>query len=452
MSETKELKSYLIRFIGTVASAAILIILVGYLYFFEIRKQSEVDKKRDVFPTIKGAEIDEMILKYPAYTVACLKEEGVWLVLKDSRKFKADGKTIRDMIENFTNMKIEKVASETPADLHGFGLQKPKAEVIAGTPKNKYRLSIGDNSPIGSGTYVKVDGDSRVLIVSRASISEYLKKSANDLRDKEILSLDEDKIKRVRFKWRDSSFEVEGKDSSWIGKNTPEYVEIDGGRVWAILNTFSKLRIDNFENDEPEDLSRYGLDKPSAEIQLFENGKSIRVLFGNKKGSSDYYLKLGSEQPVYSVNEFVLRQIPENVNDIRMRRIVRVDTEKVNGVEIKREGIGLSILKEGKKWELDGKKDKKADEAKVSELIAEIRGVEVEEFVNDSPKDLSSYGFDRPSMEITISEPNKKITLLFGRKEKEKVYAKIADRKSVYLVNDEIISKIPFSEDELIKK
>ncbi|HEY7535204.1 MAG TPA: DUF4340 domain-containing protein, partial [Thermodesulfobacteriota bacterium] len=275
---------------------------------------------------------------------------------------------------------------------------------------------------------------------------------ANDLRDKQVLSLDEDKIKRVRFTWEGVSFEVERKNNNWIDKNMPTYLEIDVSRVWAILNTFLKLKVDNFEDDEPQNLSVYGLDKPSAEIELFENEKAVRVLFGNKKGPHDYYLKLGSQDPVYSVNEFVLRQIPENVNDIRMRRIIKVDIEKISGIQIKKGDIKLSIIKEGKKWKLGGENDKKADESKVIKLMAELGGLEVEKFIDDKTKGLSFYGLDKPSIEITISGPGNRIILLFGKKENQKVYAKVADRESVYLLNDVILSMIPSSKNELIEK
>ncbi|HZX14490.1 MAG TPA: DUF4340 domain-containing protein, partial [Thermodesulfobacteriota bacterium] len=238
----------------------------------------------------------------------------------------------------------------------------------------------------------------------------------------------------------------------WIGKGIPDYVDIDQSRVWAILRTFINLKIDNFEDDEPENLGAYGLDKPSAEIDIFQDGKPIRVLFGNKKDSGDYFIKLGSDNSVYSVSEFVLRQIPEGVNDIRVRRVVKLDAEKVRGVEINRGDNKISILKEGNKWKLGGDNSKKVDESKVGELIAYIGSLEVEEFVDDNPKGLSSYGLDKPETELTVLESDKKRTVLFGKAEKDKVYFKFADGKSVYLVGDNIISKIPSSSEELIKK
>ena len=452
MTQSKDIKSYLVKFAGTLIGALVLIVLVGYLYFFEIRKQSEETKKENVFLTIREEQINEIILKYPSNTVICQKDRGGWFVLKDSKRFKADEKVIRSMIENIAIMKIEKVSSDTITDLSGFGIATPEAEVIAKTPDSEYRILIGGESPVGSGRYIRRDNESKILLVSRGSVWEFLGKSANDLKDKQVLSLNEDKIRRIMFKWRNSSFEVERKNGNWIGKGIPDYVDIDQSRVWAILRTFINLKIDNFEDDEPENLGAYGLDKPSAEIDIFQDGKPIRVLFGNKKDSGDYFIKLGSDNSVYSVSEFVLRQIPEGVNDIRVRRVVKLDAEKVRGVEINRGDNKISILKEGNKWKLGGDNSKKVDESKVGELIADIGSLEVEEFVDDNPKGLSSYGLDKPETELTVLESDKKRTVLFGKAEKDKVYFKFADGKSVYLVGDNIISKIPSSSEELIKK
>src|SRR3970282_2694171 len=184
MTQSKDMKSYLVKFAGTLIGALVLIVLVGYLYFFEIRKESEKAKKENIFPTI-----NEIILKYPSSTVVCQKDGGSWFILKDSKRFKADDKVIGSVIENISKIKIDKVASETLTDLSEFGLVTPEAEVIAKTPEKEYRILIGGESPVGSGKYIQVDKDSRILVVSRSSVWEFLSNSANDLRDKQVLRL-----------------------------------------------------------------------------------------------------------------------------------------------------------------------------------------------------------------------------------------------------------------------
>jgi hypothetical protein len=451
-TESKDTKTYLGKFSGTLIAALVLVLLVGYLYFFQIKKTDEEEKQK-IFPTINERLIDEIDLKYHSYTLVCRKDEEKWFIFEDSKKFKADDKIISTMAENISHIKIEKVASEDAKDLAGFGLDNPEAEVNAKTPEKKYRILIGSESPTGSGTYIRVDNDSRIILVNESSVQGFLRKSANDLRDKQILSLEEDEIKGLKFKSKNFSFEVEKKDGKWSGKDIPEYIEIDQNRVETIVKTFLNLKIDNFEDDEPKSLHVYGLDMPTAEIELLENGKSVRVLFGNKKESGDYYVKLALEESVYSVSKFVFLQIPESVNDIRVRKIVKLDTDKIRELEIKRGDNRIWILKEGNNWKLEGEKDKKVNESKVSELISEIKGLEVEKFVNDNPSDLVSYGLDKPEIQLTISESDKNmVKILFGRKEDKKVYAKLADVNSVFAFSDDILTTIPSSKADLVEK
>ncbi|MGH7889971.1 MAG: DUF4340 domain-containing protein, partial [Thermodesulfobacteriota bacterium] len=328
----------------------------------------------------------------------------------------------------------------------------PLAEVLAKTPDKEYGISIGADSPVGSGTYIQTGGGKSVLLVEKASVMPFMNKSANDFRDKQILTLDERKIGKLRFQWKDSKFEVERKDGDWVGKDMPEYVEIDQARIQSILKTFFNLKIDNFENNEPDSLSNYGLNKPSTQIQIFEDEKPTSVLFGKKKEDGVYYVKLASGDSVYSVSEFVYRQVPENVNDVRVRKFVEINTEEVNELEIKRERNAISILKEGKGWKLAEDKDKKVDESKVYELLSKIEGLQVEKFIDDNPADLATYGLGKPEIKLTISEGDKKTTLLFGKKKDRKVYVKLAAEKSVYSVSNEIVSQISFSNEELIEK
>ncbi len=306
------MKGYLVKFSGTLIAALILILLLGYLYFFQAKKQDKEEKQR-VFPALNQSQINEIDLKYPSYVLVCRKDGGKWFIFEDSEKFKADDKIISDMAENISQMKIEKVVSEGAKDLAGFGLDNPEAEVDAKTPEKGYRIFIGTESPTGSGTYVRVSNESRILLVNGSSVEGFLKKSTNDLRDKRIVSL-----------------------------------------------------------------------------------------------------------------------------------------EKVSALEIERGDTKISITKKGNNWEVDS--DKNIDKSKVQDLLEEIESLEVEKFVNDNPKDLSPYGLDKPEIEITVLGTDKKLVLLFGKKEDKKVYVKLADEKSVYLVGDEILSKIPSSKDGLIKK
>ncbi len=446
------MKTYLKKFSVTLIAFTILILLAGYLYFFELKKPSEEETKKEIFTDIKEEQINEIKLKYPNYSIVCNKEGGNWYVLKDSKRFKADEKIISTIIDSLSKIRIEKIVSENPKDLASFGLMNPQVEVVAKATEKDYRILVGTDSPVGSGTYIQADGDKVVLLVEKNAVMPFMSKSVNDLRDKQILALDESKIRKLRFQWKDSSFELDKTDGGWAGKDMPGYVQIDQARIESILKTFLNLKIDNFEEDETNALSTYELDKPRARIEIFENEKPISVLFGNKKEEGVYYVKLDSGDSVYSVSEFVLRQVPENVNDIRVRKLVNVEIEKVRKIEITRGESTILILKEGDNWELADDKDKKVDALKVKELLGHINDLEAERFVDDNPSDLAPHGLDKPEIVVTITEGDKITSLLFGKKEEKEVYVKLSESRSVYSISGEIISQIPSSNEELIKK
>ncbi len=445
--------NYLRKFSGTLIAILILALLLAYLFLFELKKTSEEGEGNGVvFTDVKKEQINEISLKYPSETVVCLKKGEDWFVLEGSKEFKADDNIISRMIADISDMKVEKVVSENPTDLAGFGLGEPKVEVLAKASDKEIRLAIGDESPVGTGTYILANGENKVLLVERSSILSFLDKSVDDIRDKQIVSLSEDKIKGMRFKSGGLTFELERKDGEWVGKDILEYVEIDQDKISGVASTLSRLRVSNFESDEPKELKSYGLDPSSIEVELIGDGENTHILFGNKKEDGGYYLKLSSGDSIYSVPDYVYNQVPKELNDFRVVRVLKLDPEKVGRVEIERAGDTISLLREEGNWVLENEKDKNVDEGKVQELLEEINDIEVEEFVDDNPGDLAPYGLDKPGIQITISEGDKKTTLFFGKTENERVYAKVADERSVYTLDNEILTVIPSSKDELLEK
>jgi hypothetical protein len=439
-------------FSPTLIAALILIVLLGYLFLSEIMGNKETETGKGLFPEIDKPQIGSMTLRYANHEITLTEDAGKWLVIKDSKRFSGDNDAVGSLLNEISGMEVQKIAADNPSSLDDFGLNNPRVEVIFRMAHDGYKLLVGSETPVGSGTYVKTGEGGKVLIVDKNSLLPFLDRSENDFRDKEILALDEDKINSITFRSDDSSFEVEREDGRWLGKDMPDYIQLDQDRIRLILKPFLNLNIDNFETDNPKNLSAYGLDKPSAEIEIFEDDNSTRILFGNKKENGDYYIKLDSESPVYSVSEHVFFQIPEKIDEIRVRKVVDIDPMRVRGVEIKEGGKDLSVSKIGDTWTVINDGKAQVNEKKIKDLLNEIGSLEVETFVDDNPRDLAPYGLDRPELQITVTGPgDEKVTLLFGSKEDKKVYIKILGQNSIYKMSDVILSKIRGSENELGK-
>ncbi|HEX3033786.1 MAG TPA: DUF4340 domain-containing protein, partial [Thermodesulfobacteriota bacterium] len=401
------MKYYIKKFAGTLIAGWILFLLLAYLYFFELKRPVEDDQK--TFIGFKESQIDEIRLEYPSHSVVARKEGNRWFVVKRSKKYKAESETITGMIGDFAKMKIDKVVSEVPDGLTEYGLENPRVEVVMKTPEKRHRLRVGKESPVSSGAYAQADYDRRVVLVDRNSLWRFLDKSADDLRDKQILSLDKDRIERLRFRAGDSSFEVEKKNGRWVGRNIPQYIEVDQDKVEGVVQTFSDLRVVGFVDDRPKDLAQFGLDVPNAELVLFQNGKSAHLLFSNEK-KGDYYTKLTSEDPVYSISEFTFNRMPKGVNDIRVRNVIKFDTESVSGLDIKGKNAQISVIKKEGVWKIKGDEGVEIDESKIYELLEEMKSLRVDQFIEDNLEDLAPFGLAEPEIQLSIWEGDLKTT------------------------------------------
>jgi hypothetical protein len=168
------------------------------------------------------------------------------LVLKrdDSKKwsiaapkaYPADQDAAGQVGTTLTGLNADKVIEEKAADLSPYGLNAPTMTVTVLRKDGKTdTLLFGDETPTGSGSYAKTAADAKVFTVASYNKSS-LEKTANDLRDKRLLTFDSDKLTRVELTAKGPAIE--------FGKNNQN--------DWQILSS-RPLRADG---SQVEDLRR----------------------------------------------------------------------------------------------------------------------------------------------------------------------------------------------------
>src|SRR5437773_9983828 len=101
------------------------------------------------------------------------------------------------MLSTFGTLNADKLLDEKAPNLEQFGLTKPSLSVTATKQDgNTVTLLFGDETPTNSGSYAELAGDPRGFIVASYHKSS-LDKTENDLRDKPMLTLDSEKLRRV---------------------------------------------------------------------------------------------------------------------------------------------------------------------------------------------------------------------------------------------------------------
>src|SRR5581483_6435419 len=127
----------------------------------------------------------------------------------------------------------DSVVEDNATDLKKYGLTAPSLTVTIHTNNGKSdELVFGDDVPAGSLVYARVNQSPKVYAVA-SSVKSSFDKSANDLRDKRLLTFDSNKVTRIEL--------VDGKSDIEFGKNNQN--------DWQILKP-QPYRADNFQVEE----------------------------------------------------------------------------------------------------------------------------------------------------------------------------------------------------------
>src|SRR5258708_13873328 len=112
---------------------------------------------------------------------------------------RADPDAVSSMLSTLSSLSSDRTVDEKATSLDQYGLTQPAIELnIADKNKKTTKILIGDETPAGSAVYAAIAGDTRVFALSGYKKNSF-DKSANDLRDKRLLTFDSDKVSSIEL-------------------------------------------------------------------------------------------------------------------------------------------------------------------------------------------------------------------------------------------------------------
>lgn len=180
------------------------------------------------------------------------------------------------------------------SDLSEFGLDQPSLSVTIKLQKgNPVTINFGAESPIPEMYYAHVAGRPEVVVIGK-DIKNNLSPKLSYLRDRKVVKLTRDQVKElVVANEQGHIYRMVKPNGSWL-MIEPYRVERVANVVNAIIDGLNTLWA--HENDDDLDnLSKYGLDQPDYRIELkLTDGKSFSL--SANKLAGDYYI-LNSLRP-----------------------------------------------------------------------------------------------------------------------------------------------------------
>jgi hypothetical protein len=379
--------------------------------------KSQVTKKADEFRDhnltgVTATQVNKAIVKTEAGEMELLRKDQHWMLVRPL-KARGDDQKIGDLVSQVANARADSFVADG-ANLTAYGLQEPRGIVTL--------FSEGSDKPavvqIGSATekdkekvYVKVAARDAVTVVPK-TIEGFLASKPNDLRDRNLIRVEEDIVDRMTVDGNGrEKIVLARKGESWVRKVADKDEPINAAAAVRLLAELKSQRVTDFVSDVGTDLAKYGLDQPQVKVTLSSYSSEntaetkagerpiLTVLFG-KSENGNVFAKLDEEPFIVSVPAAVLNFAMTDPLQWQDLAIFKNKADEITTMEIMREGHPTLTLARDKdrKWIL-AKGDGKVNQTNVDSLVNTLSSLRAVRWVGAT---VPAHGFDKPAVVVTF--------------------------------------------------
>jgi len=203
----------------------------------------------------------------------------------------------------------------------------------------------------------------------------------------------------------------------------------------------------------------FGLRNPRIRLTLQGKKQPIVLLVGNETPTKDaVYVQVHGSENVLIAPKSIYDRLNRSLDDLRDRTVIDFLPASATRIEIKSADRDIEVAKSSAatnaepRWALTHPLAARADQRKVSELLADLNELRVADFVSEDPRDVHTYQLDEPEREITVWTGESGKTLVLGRaltNDAGKLYAKLKSTDSIYTVPSTTAQKFAVQANDL---
>ncbi|HLH16302.1 MAG TPA: DUF4340 domain-containing protein [Bryobacteraceae bacterium] len=406
---------------GLIVAVALLAALGGVVWWSNKQQASADSKKTDTTAKLLAIPDDQIqnirIKKAGAEAEDLVRENGKWK-LTGPKPLPADQDAVSGITSNLTALNADNVIDEKPTDLKQYGLADPALDIQVRRKDGKTdELLIGDDTPTSSGAYAKLASSPRVVTIA-GFVKTSFDKSPNDLRDKRLMTFDQDKITRVDLQAKGQSLEF-GKDAQgeWqILKPRP--LRADSSAVNGVVD---KLRDAKMDLSGGEDASKQFASSSKVAVATVADAAGNHTLEVRKDKDKNYYAKSSDVAGAYKIASDTGDGLDKGLDDFRNKKLFDFGFSDPGKVEVP----GAVYEKSGDKWMSAGKA---MDNSTVQSLIDKLRDLSATKFVDTAA--------GQPVFTAAVtSNSGKRVEKVTIRKQGDQYFAQRENEASIYQID-----------------
>ena len=359
--------------------AVVLLAGFGGLWWWSNRKQ-EADSKKPAdtsskLLTIPEDQFLEIRFKRGAATVALRRDNGAWRIT-EPQPYPADPDAARSLVVALSSLAAETAIEDQASDLTQYGLNPPVLDIAVLRKDGKTdELQVGDATPTSSGFYARVASSQRVLALS-SYVKESLDKGLNDLRDKRLLTFDQDKIARIQLLAKGPAIEFGKNNESEWQILQPRPLRADGTQIDSLISKLRDAKMD-LANPDPDAAKKFAAAAKLATATVTDAGGN-QTLEVHQDKDKTYYAKSSAVDGVYKITSEVGDSLNKGLDDFRNKKLFDFGFSDPTRLEIVNDG-SPTYTKTGDKW-MSGSKT--MDNSTVQTLIDRLRDLAADKFAD----------------------------------------------------------------------
>jgi len=262
---------------NTLLLLLVLVALGAYIYWVELPGQKREAEAKKLVSLQKDA-VTAIALDYPDHAIALAKnEQGDWRITKPVDA-DADDPVVNNMLTAIAEADVSRTLDDVGDKLAQYGLAPPEATVTLTLKDGKPfpAIKVGKTTQVGSSAYLQKGDDPKVYI-GTASFQGVMKKQVKDLRDKSLMTFEDQDVQKLALAKGDATITVERVDPERWRITTPASYPAEPAEMRALLASIRGLRVDDFASDDPAvDLKQYAVKLTAAQAarlrQIFPSG------------------------------------------------------------------------------------------------------------------------------------------------------------------------------------
>lgn len=326
------------------------------------------------------------------------RQGGKWNITAPSQ-YKADADAVSSVLSSLSPVSADNVVEDKAGDLARYGLNTPSLSVTVHRTNGKSdEIQFGDDVPAGSLVYARVNAGPKVYAVA-SSVKSSLDKSANDLRDKRLLTFDTNKLTRLELASAKSDIEFgkNGQNEWQIIK--PQPYRADSFQVEELVRKLgdAKMDLSGSAQNATKAAAAFAKDSPVSTVKVSD--ASGTQTLDVRKNKDDYYAKSTLLSGVYKIPADTGKALDKSLDDFRNKKIFDFGFSDPTKIDIQSGSSNKLLTRSGTDWKMNGKT---LDSGTVQALLDKLRDLGANKFLPS--------GFTSPALAITVTSNDGKRT------------------------------------------